>query len=70
MHGQIVNHQLVLERVEVEINSTHDYEPVCKAITAGYFYNTAKRNKKISTYYGKHRTKSKLRHFINSTVSE
>jgi len=30
------------ERVEVEINSTHDYEPVCKAITAGYFYNTAK----------------------------
>ena len=30
------------ERVEVEINSSYDYEPVCKAITAGYFYNTAK----------------------------
>ena len=30
------------ERVEVEMCSTQEVEPVCKAITAGYFYNTAK----------------------------
>jgi pre-mRNA-splicing factor ATP-dependent RNA helicase DHX16 len=33
------------DRVEVEITSTQDVDLVCKAMTAGYFYNTAKLSK-------------------------
>mmetsp|Transcript_26254 Transcript_26254/g.38918 ORF Transcript_26254/g.38918 Transcript_26254/m.38918 type:complete len:1058 (+) Transcript_26254:41-3214(+) len=36
----------LMERVEVEMTSNpHDTDAVCKALTAGYFYNTAKLSK-------------------------
>ena len=39
--------QGLCERVEVEVsvNETQDNEAICKALTAGYFYNTSKLSK-------------------------